>query len=126
MAISPPGRAHGRVVDWNGAHLRSEAPMPLPHAVVRDAAQIAHAVARQCTRSGQPHSAAYFGRLATEADRRAERLLFLQATFSRGQTVRRQRQTMRGWAEDPDSVILDRLTKPNATPILKELTNEAD
>src|SRR4051812_16279825 len=111
MVISPPGRAHGHVVDWTEVHLRSGESMLLPHAVVRGAAQIAHALAHQLARNGQPDRAAYFGRLATEADRRADRLRFLQATNSRG-------QMMRGWAEDPDSIILDRLTKPAATPVI--------
>jgi hypothetical protein len=46
----------------------------IPHEIVRQAAQIARRLADQACRAGEPDHAAYFERVAADADRRADRL----------------------------------------------------
>jgi hypothetical protein len=51
-----------------------------PYDVVIDAAAIARRLANQFRRAGEPLRAAYFDRVADEADARADRLLNLEAS----------------------------------------------
>ena len=57
--------------------------MPDPHDVVSDAAAIARRLANQFRRDGEPLRAAYFDRVADEADARADLLLDVQASSPR-------------------------------------------
>lgn len=54
-----------------------------PHAVVRDAVRIARKLADQARRAGEPDHAAYFDRIAAEAECRANLLQALQSTRRR-------------------------------------------